>query len=136
MNYLQFLKTLNLCLIIETVKKVTALEAEKRKTYPVLFKWLKVNFAEAYQAWIHIKVSWLVVFKFSIILKALRIFVESVLRYGLPVNFRAAIVIPGRNQKKLRDKLNQIFESLDSAGGFNQAWGLICWLVENSNRTS
>ena len=62
--------------------------------------------------------------------KALRIFVESVLRYGLPVNFRAAIVIPGRNQKKLRDKLNQIFESLDSAGGFNQAWGLICLLVK------
>ena len=44
----------------ETIKsdkeQVTALEAEKRKTYPVLFKWLKVNFAEAYQAWIHIKV--------------------------------------------------------------------------------
>ena len=37
-------------------EQVTALEAEKRKTYPVLFKWLKVNFAEAYQAWIHIKV--------------------------------------------------------------------------------
>ena len=105
---------------------MTALEAEKRKTYPVLFKWLKVNFAEAYQAWIHIKVSFFVVFIFLIFSKALRIFVESVLRYGLPVNFRAAIVIPGRNQKKLRDKLNQIFESLDSAGGFNQAWGLIC----------
>ena len=60
-----------------------------------------------------------------ILIQALRIFVESVLRYGLPVNFRAAIVIPGRNQKKLRDKLNQIFEPLDSAGGFNQAWGLI-----------
>lgn len=94
----------------ETIKsdkeQVTALEAEKRKTYPVLFKWLKVNFAEAYQAWIHIK--------------ALRIFVESVLRYGLPVNFRAAILIPGKNQKRLRDKLNQIFEPLDSAGGFNQ----------------
>ena len=41
---------------------MTALEAEKRKTYPVLFKWLKVNFAEAYQAWIHIKVSFFAVF--------------------------------------------------------------------------
>jgi len=81
------------------------LDQEKRKTYPILFKWLKVNFSEAYSAWIHIK--------------ALRIFVESVLRYGLPVNFRAAVIIPGKNQKKLRDRLNQIFESLDSSGGFS-----------------
>ena len=33
------------------------LDQDKRKMYPVLFKWLKVNFSEAYQAWIHIKVS-------------------------------------------------------------------------------
>ena len=32
------------------------LDQEKRKTYPILFKWLKVNFAEAFSAWIHIKV--------------------------------------------------------------------------------
>ena len=64
-------------------------------------------------------------------IQALRIFVESVLRYGLPVNFRAAIVIPGRNQKKLRDKLNQIFEPLDSAGGFNQAWGFASLIKKN-----
>ena len=40
--------------------------------------WLKINFAVAFSAWIH--------------LKALRTFVESVLRYGLPVNFQAAVV--------------------------------------------
>ena len=50
--------------MFETMKKVTALEAEKRKTYPVLFKWLKVNFAEAYQAWIHIKVSFFMILNF------------------------------------------------------------------------
>jgi len=33
------------------------LDQEKRKTYPILFKWLKVNFSEAYSAWIHIKVN-------------------------------------------------------------------------------
>ena len=43
--------------------------------------WLKVNFAVAFTAWIHIK--------------ALRTFIESVLRYGLPVNFQAAIVKVG-----------------------------------------
>ena len=46
--------------------------------------------------------------KMIIYFKALRIFVESVLRYGLPVNFRAAVIIPGKNQKKLRDRLNQV----------------------------
>ena len=44
--------------------------------------------------------------------QALRIFVESVLRYGLPVNFRAAVIIPGKNQKKLRDRLNQVHKNL------------------------
>ena len=40
--------------------------------------WLKVNFNVAFTAWIHVK--------------ALRTFIESVLRYGLPVNFQAAVV--------------------------------------------
>jgi len=42
-----------------------------------LKKWLTTNFSEAFEAWIH--------------LKALRVFVESVLRYGLPPNFAAII---------------------------------------------
>jgi len=78
-----------------------SLDQEKRKTYPILFKWLKVNFTEAYSAWMHIK--------------ALRVFVESVLRYGLPVNFRAAALVPGKNHRKLRQHLNKIFADLDSS---------------------
>lgn len=81
--------------------QLDSLDQEKRKTYPILFKWLKVNFTEAFSAWIHIK--------------ALRIFVESVLRYGLPVNFRSAILIPGKNHRKLRQSLNQVFACLDSS---------------------
>jgi len=84
----------------------TSLSTEKSKTYPVLFKWLKVNFSEAFSAWLHIK--------------ALRIFVESVLRYGLPVNFRAAVLIPSK-PRKLRERLNKIYSDLDSADFSNTA---------------
>uniref|UniRef100_A0A4W3I769 V-type proton ATPase subunit C n=1 Tax=Callorhinchus milii TaxID=7868 RepID=A0A4W3I769_CALMI len=65
-----------------------------------LLRWLKVNFSEAYIAWIHIK--------------ALRVFVESVLRYGLPVNFQAMLLQPSkRTIKRLRDVLNALFKHLD-----------------------
>ena len=40
--------------------------------------WLKINFGVAFTSWIH--------------LKALRTFVESVLRYGLPLRFQAAVI--------------------------------------------
>ena len=49
-------------------------------------------------------------------LKALRVFVESVLRYGLPVNFQAAIIRPQkRSNRKLRETLNQLYEKLDTS---------------------
>lgn len=47
----------------------------------------------------------------------MRIFVESVLRYGLPVNFQAAIIKPNKKgTKKLRDSLNQLYMHLDTTG--------------------
>uniref|UniRef100_A0A8C8SHI4 V-type proton ATPase subunit C n=1 Tax=Pelusios castaneus TaxID=367368 RepID=A0A8C8SHI4_9SAUR len=65
-----------------------------------LLRWLKVNFSEAFVAWIHVK--------------ALRVFVESVLRYGLPVNFQAMLLQPTKKSaKRLRDVLNAVFKHLD-----------------------
>ncbi|XP_035953457.1 V-type proton ATPase subunit C 2 isoform X2 [Halichoerus grypus] len=66
-----------------------------------LLRWLKVNFSEAFIAWIH--------------LKALRVFVESVLRYGLPVNFQAVLLQPHKKSstKRLREVLNSVFRHLD-----------------------
>ncbi|XP_054557361.1 V-type proton ATPase subunit C 2 isoform X1 [Talpa occidentalis] len=66
-----------------------------------LLHWLKVNFSEAFIAWIHIK--------------ALRVFVESVLRYGLPVNFQAVLLQPHKKSstKRLRDVLDSVFRHLD-----------------------
>uniref|UniRef100_A0AAR2KEY3 V-type proton ATPase subunit C n=1 Tax=Pygocentrus nattereri TaxID=42514 RepID=A0AAR2KEY3_PYGNA len=67
-----------------------------------LVRWLKVNFSEAFIAWIHIK--------------ALRVFVESVLRYGLPVNFQAMLLQPNKkNMKKLREVLYDLYKHLDSS---------------------
>uniref|UniRef100_A0A8C6B453 V-type proton ATPase subunit C n=1 Tax=Monodon monoceros TaxID=40151 RepID=A0A8C6B453_MONMO len=66
-----------------------------------LLRWLKVNFSEAFIAWIHVK--------------ALRVFVESVLRYGLPVNFQAVLLQPHKKSstKRLREVLNSVFRHLD-----------------------
>ena len=61
-----------------------------------------MNFGECFTAWIHVK--------------ALRVFVESVLRFGLPVNFQGMVLAPQRKQiKKLRETLNELYIHLDSA---------------------
>uniref|UniRef100_A0A0B7AZY0 V-type proton ATPase subunit C n=1 Tax=Arion vulgaris TaxID=1028688 RepID=A0A0B7AZY0_9EUPU len=77
------------------------LSAEKKKKFGPLVKWLKINFGEAFVAWMHIK--------------ALRVFTESVLRYGLPVNFQAMLVRPvKKNHKRMKEILNQLYGHLDS----------------------
>jgi len=88
--------------------ELTKLATDKKKQFGPLIRWLKVNFSECFMAWIHIK--------------ALRVFVESVLRYGLPVNFQAMVLLPQKKtQKKLRDVLNQQYIHLDSPGGGSSA---------------
>lgn len=63
-------------------------------------RWLKINFSEACTAWIHVK--------------ALRVFVESVLRYGLPVNFQAVIMKPQKkSQKRLRETLENLYSGIN-----------------------
>lgn len=85
--------------------EITKLVTDKKKQFGPLVRWLKVNFSECFCAWVHVK--------------ALRVFVESVLRYGLPVNFQAILIHPNKkNQKRLRDVLNQLYGHLDgSAAG-------------------
>ncbi|KAG8445646.1 hypothetical protein GDO86_010432 [Hymenochirus boettgeri] len=82
------------------------LVADKKQQYGPLLRWLKVNFSEAFIAWIHTK--------------AMRVFVESVLRYGLPVNFQAVVLQPNKkSMKRLRDVLNALFRHLDEAAAAN-----------------
>ncbi|XP_068421269.1 V-type proton ATPase subunit C 2 [Eschrichtius robustus] len=82
-------------------EEMTRLLLDKKQQYGPLLRWLKVNFSEAFIAWIHIK--------------ALRVFVESVLRYGLPVNFQAVLLQPHKKSstKRLREVLNSVFRHLD-----------------------
>jgi V-type H+-transporting ATPase subunit C len=73
---------------------------EKQRQYAPLVRWLKINFGEIFSAYVHIK--------------ALRVFVESVLRFGLPVNFQAIIMEPLKNsQKRLRSELQKLYQHLD-----------------------
>uniref|UniRef100_A0A4W6CFL2 V-type proton ATPase subunit C n=2 Tax=Lates calcarifer TaxID=8187 RepID=A0A4W6CFL2_LATCA len=70
------------------------------KAKGIFVRWLKVNFSQVFIAWIH--------------LKALRVFVESVLRYGLPVNYQALLLQTDRKRsKKLREELASLFMHLD-----------------------
>ncbi|GCB60241.1 hypothetical protein scyTo_0006847 [Scyliorhinus torazame] len=83
-------------------EEMTRLSTDKKKQFGPLVRWLKVNFSEAFIAWIHVK--------------ALRVFVESVLRYGLPVNFQAMLLQPNKKMmKKLREILNDLYKHLDSS---------------------
>jgi len=76
---------------------------DKKKHFGPLVRWLKVNFSESYICWVHVK--------------AIRVFVESVLRYGLPVNFSVAVMRPSRrNNKRLREVLAELYGHLDGAG--------------------
>lgn len=91
--------------ILQSSKEERArLADDKQRQYAPLVRWLTVNFSEAFIAWIHVK--------------ALRVFVESVLRYGLPVNFQAVLMRPNRKtSKKLRDTLTSTYRYLDHMGG-------------------
>ncbi|KAG0197406.1 hypothetical protein BGX28_009100, partial [Mortierella sp. GBA30] len=64
----------------------------------------KTNFGEVFQAWTH--------------LKSLRVFVESVLRYGLPPDFVGFTIKPKPKQdKKILDVLTAQYGHLASRGG-------------------
>ncbi|XP_051948934.1 V-type proton ATPase subunit C 1-A-like isoform X1 [Xyrauchen texanus] len=89
-------------------EEMNRLSTDKKKQFGPLVRWLKVNFSEAFIAWIHIK--------------ALRVFTESVLRYGLPVNFQAMLLQPSKkNMKKLREVLQDLYKHLDSSANIIDA---------------
>lgn len=82
--------------------EIARLESDMKKQYHLLMRWLKVHFSESIIAWVHVKV--------------LRLFVESVLRYGLPVNFVAALIHPQKkNQRKIREILQHLYAHLDTS---------------------
>jgi len=84
------------------------LDTEKDDQQKKLIRWCKVNFAEGFTAWIH--------------LKAVRAFVESVLRFGLPINFQAILMEIHKkgNEKKLRSILLELYKHLGSRATSNE----------------
>jgi len=85
-------------------EKKKSYEVQTRKLWEYFIRWAKTTYSDVFAAWIH--------------LKAMRAFVESVLRYGLPVDFSAILIKPGRGaDKKLRFLLNELYSKLvkDSA---------------------
>ncbi|KAM6912844.1 V-type proton ATPase subunit C 1-B-like [Xenentodon cancila] len=81
-------------------QEIMQLTIHKKEQHGIFVRWLKVNFNQVFIAWIH--------------LKALRVFVESVLRYGLPVNYQAFLLqIDRKHSNKLREELSSLFVHLD-----------------------
>lgn len=79
------------------------MEADLKKQWSRLVQWGKTYFSETFTSWIH--------------LKAIRLFVESVLRYGLPANFQGALLEPAKKKEKnLRQALEQMYASLENRG--------------------
>ncbi|CCI43247.1 unnamed protein product [Albugo candida] len=78
---------------------ISQLEAEVDRLRIGLIRWCKAHFGETFIAWMHIKV--------------IRVFVESVLRYGLPVNFVVILYHPHHGkEKKLKNALNKKYAYL------------------------
>jgi len=82
-------------------EKLRQLDSDRESIKNTLVTWCRTNFSEAFIAWAH--------------LKTIRIFVESILRFGLPPNFDAILLEPTRKgESRLREMLNQMFIHLAS----------------------
>ncbi|CAH0513705.1 unnamed protein product [Peronospora belbahrii] len=81
---------------------IAEMEVEVDQLWSALIRWCKAHFGETFIAWMHIKV--------------IRVFVESVLRYGLPVNFVILMYKPhDGKEKKLRSMLSKKYAHLQPA---------------------
>ncbi|ORX82623.1 ATPase, V1 complex, subunit C [Basidiobolus meristosporus CBS 931.73] len=88
----------------EDKKEYEETEASEREQWKALLQWCKTSFGEVFSSWIHIKV--------------LRVYVESVLRYGLPLDYTTAMIKPkSKGESKIRDLLLKKYASLGGSLG-------------------
>ncbi|EEB06353.1 V-type ATPase V1 subunit C [Schizosaccharomyces japonicus yFS275] len=72
---------------------------EEKRSWTSLVRYAAVAYSDAFQAWMH--------------LKCLRVFVESVLRYGLPPDFSAVLLMPrAKSASKLKNLLSKKYSYL------------------------
>jgi len=88
------------------MEKKVILTTERNKLLSALMVWIVNKYSEVFMAWIH--------------LKAIRTFTESVLRFGIPVNFVAAMLKIRRGMhSKLRQTLKDLYSTLSGASLVN-----------------
>jgi V-type H+-transporting ATPase subunit C len=80
-------------------REARRVENEERRIFGEMIRLARTGYSDLFAAWIHVK--------------ALRVFVESVLRYGLPLDFVSAIIRPTSEKAIKKCKSN-----LDSAYGY------------------
>lgn len=92
--------------LTEEAKSARASRSDEKKTLETkLTRWCKINFGEIFSAWMHVK--------------AIKIFVESVLRYGLPPKFISPIIrydSPKKDTKKLLPTLGRVYGMQEQSG--------------------
>ncbi|KAK1804971.1 hypothetical protein P4O66_019339 [Electrophorus voltai] len=83
-------------------EEITQLSTDKKKQLGPLVRWLKVTFSEAFIVWIHTK--------------ALRVFTESILRYGMVYQSASSpwFCSPIRRAGR-RELLHELYKHLDSS---------------------
>ncbi|CAH1760961.1 6054_t:CDS:10 [Entrophospora sp. SA101] len=85
-------------------KEFEEVGATEKELWTSLLRLATTNFGEVFASWIHLKV--------------LRVYVESVLRYGLPPDFMSAIIKPkSKMEKKIREILNTQYGKYGGALG-------------------
>jgi len=82
--------------------EMDAMEAKASKAQKTMLTWCNAMYGEVFRALMH--------------LKAIRLFVESVLRYGVPPDFQGVVMKPkaSKHEKKLQAALMKQFRSLGS----------------------
>jgi len=70
---------------------LTKLKSKYDKVQRHLIRWASTNYGEAFYMWVH--------------LKCIQVYVESILRFGLPANFQPMLVIPKKNHEPKLEKL-------------------------------
>ncbi|GMH65457.1 hypothetical protein TrRE_jg6709 [Triparma retinervis] len=84
--------------------EIASLQASVDHMQAALQRWCTVHFGECFAAWVHLKV--------------IRVFVESVLRYGLPVNVTSGVFrVKGEQGGKLVASLKEAYKHLGGAAG-------------------
>ncbi|OLY84206.1 V-type proton ATPase subunit C [Smittium mucronatum] len=98
----------------EQIESELELERKKGQAQEELIQfleWSQSSFSDLFSGWFHVKV--------------LRLYVESLLRYGLPPDFVSIVVeVPTKIQRQLKTKLNKAYAQLDNSGNIFDGMGL------------